>query len=272
MNRLKIKKYNEQVTKNLLLFFDAHNFVLKNKLYRHLIITGLIFIAVFSVGLTFLIQLINWTEKIYNYDIQHFLTTYINLDSNYIRYITHGSFWILKHALKANKDSIFLSLFLILGTPYLSFLSGKIQKIVSNKASTFTWKKFLFEIYRGLSISIRNILKQFLWFILILAISYIPYLEYITPFFGFIIQAYYNGILISDYTLEQKGFSIKESFEFYKMNKFAMFSTGLGFMFILLIPVVGWFIAPTYALVSTSLYFEKNKLKEEDNQQLELFT
>lgn len=271
MNRLKIKKYNEQVTKNLLLFFDAHDFVLKNKLYRHLIITGIIFIAVFSVGLTFLIQLINSTENIYNNDIQHFLVSYINLDSNYIKHITHGGFWILKHAIKSNKDSIFLSLFLIFGTPYLSFLSGKIQKIVSNKESIFTWKKFRTEIYRGLSISLRNILKQFLWFILILAISYIPYFEYITPLFGFIIQAYYNGILISDYTLEQKGFSIKESFEFYKTNKFAMFSMGLGFMFILLIPVIGWFIAPTYALVSSSLYFEKNKLIKEDNNQLELF-
>lgn len=257
MNRLKIKDYNQQIIQTLQLFFDGHNFVLRYKLYRHLLFTGLFFIVLFSIGLTYLLQLINWTEKQYHDDIQNFLTTYINLNTNYIQYITQGAFWIIKHALKSNKDSIFLTLFLIIGTPYLSFLSGKIQKLVTGSSPEFKWKKFGFEIYRGLSISLRNTFKQILWFILILAISYIPYMEFITPFFGFIIQAYYNGILITDYTLEQKGFSIKESLDFYKTNKFGMFSTGLGFMFILLIPVVGWFLAPTYALVSASLYFEK---------------
>jgi CysZ protein len=264
MKNEKINKYNSQIIQSLKLFFEGHEFVINNKLYRHLLFTGIFFIVLFSVGLTYLLKLINWSQQEYTDDIEHFLNTYINLGSNYINYITQGAFWIVKHALKSNKDSIFLSIFLIIGTPYLSFLSGKIEKLVTNKKSKFSWKKFNFEIIRGLNISLRNTLKQFLWFLLILGISYIPYLEYITPLFGFIIQAYYNGILITDYTLEQKGYTIKESFEFYKTNKFAMFSTGLGFMFILLIPVVGWFLAPTYALVSASLYYEKYISKSEE--------
>jgi CysZ protein len=257
MKKEKLKEFNKQIIQSLELFFDGHEFVIKNKLYKHLLFSGIFFIVLFSVGLTYLIQLINWSQQEYADDIEHFLNTYINLGKEYINYITQGAFWIIKHALKSNKDSIFLSIFLIIGTPYLSFLSGKIQKLVTHKESNFSWKKFYFEIIRGLNISIRNTVKQSLWFFLILGISFIPYLEYITPLFGFIIQAYYNGILITDYTLEQKGYTIKESFEFYKTNKFAMFSTGLGFMFILLVPVVGWFLAPTYALVSASLYFEK---------------
>jgi CysZ protein len=264
MKKTKISQYNDQIIESLKLFFDGHLFIIQHKLYRHLIITGIIFIFIFTVGLTYLIQLINWTEMSYSDDIEHFLITYINLSSSYIDYITQGAFWVVKHALKANKDSIFLSLFLIIGTPYLSFLSGKIQKLVSDSESKFNLRKFFKEIYRGLSISLRNIFKQFLWFLLILILSFIPYMEYLTPLFGFIIQAYYNGILITDYTLEQKGFSITDSLQFYKTNKFAMFSTGLGFMFILLIPVIGWFTAPTYALVSASLYFEKNRIDTEN--------
>jgi CysZ protein len=262
MKKSKISEYNEQIIQSLNLFFDGHSFIIKHKLYRHLLFTGIFLIIIFSIGLTFLLKFINWTETEYTDDIQHFLKTYINLDSDYISYITQGAFWIIKHALKSNKDSIFLSLFLILGTPYLSFLSSKIQKLVTQNDTKFSWKKFYFEIIRGLNISIRNTFKQFLWFILILAISFIPFLEYLTPFFGFIIKAYYNGILITDYTLEQKGYSISESFLFYKKNKFALFSIGLGFMFILLIPVIGWFLAPTYALVSASLFFEKYDLKK----------
>ena len=225
MNRSKIKLYNHQIIQTLQLFFDGHAFILKNKLYRYLLTSGIVFIVLFSVGLTYLLQVLNWSQTTYTYDIKHFLNTYIKLNANYIDYITKGAFWVVEHALKSKKDSIFLSIFLIIGTPYLSYLSSKIQKLVSNKDSKFSWKKFNFEIIRGLNISIRNTIKQFLWFLLILAISFIPYLEYITPLFGFIIQAYYNGILITDYTLEQKGYTIKESFAFYKKNKFAMFST-----------------------------------------------
>ena len=86
MKKTKISQYNEQIIESLKLFFDGHLFIIQHKLYRHLIITGIIFILIFTVGLTYLIRLINWTETTYTDDIQHFLTTYINLNSNYINY------------------------------------------------------------------------------------------------------------------------------------------------------------------------------------------
>ena len=71
---------------------------------------------------------------------------------------------------------------------------------------------------------------------------------------------YYNGILLTDYTLERQGFNLKQSEDFYSAHKPEMFAIGLGFMFLLLIPVIGWFIAPTYGLVASYLQFQKNKI------------
>ena len=64
---------------------------------------------------------------------------------------------------------------------------------------------------------------------------------------------------MSDYSLEQQGYSVKESRAFYSENKAKLFSIGLGFMFLLLIPVVGWFFAPTYSLVASSLFFSQKR-------------
>jgi hypothetical protein len=46
-------------------------------------------------------------------------------------------------------------------------------------------------------------------------------------------------------------------------HKPEMFALGLGFMFILLIPVIGWFLAPTYGLVASYLFFSKNSQRIE---------
>ena len=90
-------------------------------------------------------------------------------------------------------------------------------------------------------------------------ISLIPIIGIITPLLTFIVLAYFNGILMTDYSLESEGYNQKESKKFYTQNKPIMFSIGLGFMFLLLIPVVGWFLAPTYALTASSLYFFNQK-------------
>ena len=85
-------------------------------------------------------------------------------------------------------------------------------------------------------------------------------MDTITPLATFVVQAYYNGILITDYSLERRDYSIQETNKYYKQNKSSMFAIGLGFMFLLLIPVVGWFLAPTYALVASSFYFLRNSI------------
>lgn len=70
---------------------------------------------------------------------------------------------------------------------------------------------------------------------------------------------------MTDYSLESEGINRKESTQFYIQNKPILFSIGLGFMFLLLIPVVGWFLAPTYALTASSLYFfnQQNSIEVE---------
>lgn len=253
------KDYNSKAIIGLALFFDAHNFILKNKLGKYLLISGTLFLLLFSISINAIITRIENSEPwLTNWIITN-IEGYINFSIEDLKIGIKAAFWLLKTAIDSNKDSIFTSLFLIIGTPYFSFISEKVRKIITKTSKSFTLKGWLEDMKRGLALSITNSIKQLGFSILIPMISLIPIIGIIAPLLTFIVLAYYNGILMTDYSLESEGYNQKESKKFYTQNKPIMFSIGLGFMFLLLIPVVGWFLAPTYALTASSLYFFNQK-------------
>lgn len=262
----KIKVNNSKTIIGLEFFFDAHNFILKNKLSKYLLISGALFLLVFSISIKAVIAGIESIEPwLTDWIISNF-KGYINFSIADLKLGIKGAFWLIKTAIDSNKDSIFTSLFLIIGTPYFSFISEKVHKILTKTSKPFTFKGWLKEIGRGLKLSITNSIKQLGFVLMITLISLIPIIGIFSPLLTFIVQAYYNGILMTDYSLEREGYNLKESKKFYSQNKPIMFSIGLGFMFLLLIPVVGWFLAPTYALTASSLYFFNQKTAYYENK------
>lgn len=255
----KVRANNNTIVDGLKLFFEAHQFILRNKLKRYMIISGLLFLVLFSVGINFIIIGVEHVEPFITEWILLNFKKYLNFNVNEaeMKIGIQGGFWLVKTAITSNKDSIFTSVFLIIGTPYFSFIAGKIRELTTKEVMPFSLKRIIKEIVRGLKISIKNSFKQLGLIILITLISFVPVIGIITPLLIFIVQAYFNGVLMTDYSLESKGYDVKTSEDFFSKNKPAMFSIGLGFMFLLLIPVIGWFIAPTYALTASALYFIK---------------
>ncbi len=253
------KEYNSKTLYGLKFFFDAHDFILKNKLTKFLLISGALFLMVFTISIKAIITGIESSEQwLTNWIITNLLS-YFNYSVEDFKIGIQAAFWLLKTAIDSNKDSIFTSLFLIIGTPYFSFISEKVHQILTKTSKPFTLKSWLKDMKRGLALSITNSIKQLGFSLIITLISLIPVIGIIAPLLTFIVLAYYNGILMTDYSLESEGLNLRESKKFYSQNKPIMFSIGLGFMFLLLIPVVGWFLAPTYALTASSLCFFKQK-------------
>jgi CysZ protein len=252
----------ESIVMNILsIYFEAHKFVRTNNFRKYLIISGSFFLVFFTITIKVIIYGIEYIEHPITIKLLPFIQRFLLLSSEDITKGIQAVFWLLKKAIEANKDTIFSSIFLIIGTPFFSFISSKTEEIISGTTYKFNWKTFIKEIKRGLNISFRNSIKQFGLILLITLLALIPLFDIIAPLLTFIIQMYYNGILMTDYTLERHGFSIKQSEQFYKTNKPEMFAIGLGFMFLLLIPVIGWFIAPTYGLVAAYLQFSKIEKK-----------
>lgn len=246
------KNYNRESLACLQFFFDAHTFVIKNHFIKYLLISGLVFLIFFSMTLKAVLHGIDVLEPVTTDWVITNFKSYINLSVENIKSGIHAAFWLLKTTVSGNNDKIFTMIFLIIGTPYFSYITGKASRIIYGKQTASG--KWINEIIRGLKLSSINSLKQLGLLLIITLFSFIPVLGIAAPLLAFITQAYYNGILMTDYALERQGFDMKKSKIFFKTNKPGLFSIGLGFMFLLLIPVIGWFLAPTYALIASSLY------------------
>lgn len=244
-------------------YFDAHFFIRRNTFGRFFIFSGLFFLIFFTVSVRVLINVIRSFEPLVIENFTDTIQLFVNFDAKQIAEGINAFFWLLEYSINSNKDSIFAFVFMIIGTPFFSFVSSKTEEIVSGVQYQFKWRTFFREVYRGLSISIRNSFKQFGLIILITLISFVPYLGIVAPLMTFIVHAYFYGIVMTDYSLERRGINVKESQKFYSKHKAQMLGVGLGFMFLLLIPVIGWFVAPTYALVAS--YFNLQLILKKEN-------
>lgn len=261
----KMKHFEVIILDTLQVFFDAHRFIRKHNYRTYLLVSGLAFLLLFSLTIKGLTIGLDKVQEPVSQKLTPYLQDIINLGIEDIRQGISATFWLVKKAIESNKDAIFGGIFLVIGTPYFSLLSSKTEELATGKSYPFKWKTFWKEIRRGLSLSFRNSLKQVGLILIITLIGFIPVVNIITPLLTFTIQAYYNGILMSDYTLERQGYTVSESLSIYKANKPEMFAIGLGFMFLLLIPVVGWFMAPVYGIVASYLQFSKAKHRKDSN-------
>jgi CysZ protein len=142
---------------------------------------------------------------------------------------------------------------MILVSPFMSILSEKVESKLTGTKSTanFNIPKAIQDIIRGIKISLRNIIRELFFTLLLLIAGLIPVIGWVSPIFIFLLQSYYAGFGNTDYTLERH-FKVRESVNFAKQHKGLMIGNGLVFM-ALLMTGIGFLIAPPLATVAATL-------------------
>jgi len=126
-----------------------------------------------------------------------------------------------------------------LSAPFMSPVSEKIEAHLSgNKLHNHRNTSFNQQLWRGIRINGRNLLKELLISIPIILIGFIPVIGILSTPLLFVIQAYYAGFGNMDYTLERH-FKYKESIDFVKTNRGLAIGNGILFIAFLFIPVLG---------------------------------
>ncbi len=151
---------------------------------------------------------------------------------------------------------------MILFSPLLSFVSEKVDRILTNKDFPFEWKQFFSDVLRGILIAVRNILIELFCIILMFFISFIPIVGWFSPIVLFIVSSYYYGFSFMDYTNERRGLSFWKSIKYIQKHKGLAYANGSIFSLALLIPFCGVSIATFVAIISTvaaTLSMEKIK-------------
>jgi CysZ protein len=134
---------------------------------------------------------------------------------------------------------------LIIMSPLLAWLSEKAEKIITGKDYPFSLFQLLKDAWRGILITIRNLIIEL--FLMALGFAGSFFFPAAAPFitlFLFAVNCYFMGFSMYDYYAERRKMGLRQSIAFMKQNR--MMVTGLGFAFNLMawIPFADWVLAP----------------------------
>ena len=139
-----------------------------------------------------------------------------------------------------------------LSAPFMSPVSEKIEEhFLGKEHSSQRNTSFSQQLWRGIRINLRNLVKEILLTIPILLIGFIPVVGIFSTVLLFLIQSYYAGFGNMDYTLERH-FNYKDSINFVSKNKGLAVGNGIVFMLLLLIPVIGIILVLPLSVVSAT--------------------
>jgi CysZ protein len=230
----------------------AHIFIGKHRLWKWILIPGLVYMILFTIGLYFF-----WISA--DTAVSH-LSQLIGVD----RWLQHQhsaawSFILIMVGIMARLImmffyfSLFKYLFLIVGSPVFSYLSEKTESIIEGKEFVFSKSVFFHDIRRGVKLAFRNCFWQTIYTIFILLLSLIPLVGSLAPVISGLIECYFYGFSMLDYSCERHKLSPTESIHFIGQRRGLAIGNGLVFYLMHFIPFVGWVLAPSYALVAATI-------------------
>lgn len=158
--------------------------------------------------------------------------------------------------------SLFKYIWLILGSPIFAYLSEKTEEILEGREVPFSLSQLLRDVIRGVRIALRNTLWQSVYLIAFVILSFIPLVGWVAPVFALLIECYYYGFSMLDYSLERNHLTTAESIHFIGKRKGLAIANGLMFYLLHLIPVIGWLFAPSYAVIAATLSIHHEKKKQ----------
>lgn len=147
---------------------------------------------------------------------------------------------------------IYKHIVLALSAPFMSPVSEKIEKhLLGNTQHNHRNTSFAEQLMRGIRINVRNLMRELIYVIPLLVLSFIPVIGIFASILIFVIQAYYVGFGNMDYTMERH-FNYKQSVAFVKSHRGTAIGNGLVFVALLFIPILGFIITLPLAVVAAS--------------------
>ena len=234
----------QDIFRGLKVYSGAYGLISKLKLWKYFVIPVIISVVVFALifitayGLSD--NLGEWMAQVWVWDwgketftaISTFIAAIILFAIGLISY---------KHIIMA------------LSSPFMSPVSERIEAYFTGKpAKNYINTNFSKQLLRGIRIGMRNLFKELILTIPILLLKFVPVVNIFSAVLLFLVQAYYAGFANMDYTLERH-FKYRESVAFIRKHRGLAIGNGIGFLLLLLIPVVGVILVLPLSVTSASV-------------------
>lgn len=239
----------------------AHQFISANRLWKWIIIPGVIYCLLFAVGIYFvwdysgvfidyvlnLLTLKTWIEEVQNGWV-NFLFLLVGFAVRMVFLLMYFSF--------------FKYLFLIVGSPLFAYLSEKTEAIMQRKDFPFSFSQLMKDVGRGIRLSLRNLLYQTVFMLIIAILAFIPILGWLTPLIALFVECYYFGFSMMDYSFERRRWSMKQSITYIGQHKGMAIGNGVVFYLMMFVPILGWVLAPCYAVIAATIHLQQQRLPD----------
>lgn len=235
------------ITEGIGYYPEAISLVSKHKLWKYMIIPGLI-----SVVLSGIIVAVVWGLKT---PIGDWLSNQYPFEFGKEAVVGIAG-WLSILIVLILIFYLFKYLVMAIIAPFMGTLSERVETIKTGRpAPEVSFGQLVQDVLRGLRIALRNVVREILLTLLILILfNFIPLVGTLAiPVATFIVQAYYAGFGNLDYTLERKRFNVSNSVAFTRAHRGFTIGNGAVFVLLMFIPVLGWFLAPGYGTVAATL-------------------
>ncbi|NQY08156.1 MAG: EI24 domain-containing protein [Flavobacteriales bacterium] len=258
----------KDVKQGLASYAKAHDLIMKEGLWKYALVPGIVFCLLF-VGVAYLgfklsDVVVGYVENIFDleqYDMVVIIWL-IKIVKFILSFFVKSFFWVMFFWGYKN----FL---LIIMSPLFAFLSEKTATIITGESVLFDLRQFVKDVGRGVLLSSRNIIIELVILFALTLFSSIPIIGLIGFIFIFLLQSYFFGFAMIDYSNERKKLTMTESIKFVRNNKMMAVVNGAIFFLLFAIPLIGWALAPIYAVVAATVAttekdIELKKLKEKN--------
>jgi CysZ protein len=233
---------------------EAHRFIQQHKLWKWILMPGIIYSILFLVGMFFFWSsaddAITWISD------QMRIENWLQQErSKWLSFFFVMTGMMLRLILVLFYFSLFKYLILIIGSPLFAYLSEKTEAIIENKEHSFSWPELRKDAARSIRLALRNCFWQTIYLMGLVLMSLLPLIGWITPVIALFMECYYYGFSMLDYSFARSNFTPRQSIQF--INRHKGLAIGNGVLFCLMhIAIV---LAPAYAIVAATLSVHKVK-------------
>lgn len=233
-------------------YVKAHHFISAHKLWKWIILPGILYTILFCVGMYFFWESAN--TAVYDLSkligIERWLHHQQSAALSFL-FVMGGI--MLRLVLVFFYFSLFKYLILIIGSPLFAYLSEQTEALINGKEFNFQFDQLWRDMKRGIRLALRNSLWQTVYTISILILSFFPLIGWITPVISTFVECYYYGFSMLDYSCERHKLSPTASIAFISQHKGLAIGNGLVFYGMHFVPILGWVLAPSYAVIAATI-------------------
>lgn len=235
-------------TVGLLSYITAFQYLFRLQLWRWLLVPGLLSITLILGLVTFAFSgtsaLINdWIIPLLPaFLIDWGMALILQILINILAVL--GILFLYKHVI------------LVITAPFLGIIASKVFRDLNPHAASedSAFQEELKLVWRGLRINLTLAFRSLVWVLGLFLASFVPIVGSIVFTAGsFLSQAYFAGAGLMDLGLEQYRLNTEQSFNYLGKRPAAVLGVGSGFVIILFIPFLGWFLAPALGTIAGTI-------------------